>query len=177
MFMLWMFPAAKEEIRKKISRPSIMSLQTSARSFRPENRLLLQIRAISRPEEQIEDFKNFVEEQGCQFFCISAATRKGIEPLVHAISQKLDELPPIKRFEVNYVPVMPDKDENKWKFDITVDEDGVYVVEADWLVKVLGMVNIEDEESLGYFQRVLRQSGIIDRLEEMGINEGILSAS
>ena len=123
-------------------------------------------------EEQIEDFKNFVEEQGCQFFCISAATRKGIEPLVHAISQKLDELPPIKRFEVNYVPVMPDKDENKWKFDITVDEDGVYVVEADWLVKVLGMVNIEDEESLGYFQRVLRQSGIIDRLEEMGINEG-----
>lgn len=83
-----------------------------------------------------------------------------------------DELPPIKRFEVNYVPVMPDKDENKWKFDITVDEDGVYVVEADWLVKVLGMVNIEDEESLGYFQRVLRQSGIIDRLEEMGINEG-----
>ena len=44
-------------------------------------------------EEQIEDFKNFVEEQGCQFFCISAATRKGIEPLVHAISQKLDELP------------------------------------------------------------------------------------
>ena len=38
--------------------------------------------------------------------------------------------------------------------------------------KKLGMVNIEDEESLGYFQRVLRQSGIIDRLEEMGINEG-----
>ena len=54
---------------------------------------------------------------------------------------------------------------------------GVYVVEADWLVKVLGMVNLEDEESLGYFQRVLRQSGIIDRLEEMGINEGDTAVS
>lgn len=123
-------------------------------------------------EEQIADFKAFVEEQGCQFFCISAATRKGVEPLVYAISDKLDTLPPIKRFEVNYVPVVPDPDEDKWKFDITVDEDGVYVVEADWLVKVLGMVSLDDEESLGYFQRVLRQSGIIDRLEEMGINEG-----
>ena len=70
------------------------------------------------------------------------------------------------------MPTMPQQGEDKWKFDITVDEDGVYVVEADWLVKVLGMVNINDEESLGYFQRVLRQSGIIDRLEEMGINEG-----
>ena len=123
-------------------------------------------------EEQIEDFRQFVEEQGYPFFCISAATRKGIEPLVYAISQKLDELPPIKRFEVNYVPVMPESGEDKWKFEIHVDEDGVYVVEADWLVKVLGMVNLEDEESLGYFQRVLRQSGIIDKLEEMGINEG-----
>lgn len=45
-------------------------------------------------EEQIEDFRQFVEEQGYPFFCISAATRKGIEPLVYAISQKLDELPP-----------------------------------------------------------------------------------
>ena len=94
------------------------------------------------------------------------------EPLVHAIFHKLEQLPPIKRFEVNYVPVMPEKDEDKWKFEINVDEDGGYVGEADWLVKVLCMVNLEDEESLGYFQRVLRQSGIIDRLEEMGINEG-----
>ena len=123
-------------------------------------------------EEQIEDFRKFIEDQGMQFFCISAATRKGVEPLVYAISKKLDELPPIKRFEVNYVPVMPEAGEDKWKFDIEVDEDGVYVVEADWLVKVLGMVDLDDEESLGYLQRVLRQSGIIDRLEEMGINEG-----
>ena len=117
-----------------------------------------------------EDFKTINRELAN--FSEELSTRQGIEPLIHAISHKLDELPPIKRFEVNYVPVMPESAGDKWKFDITVDEDGVYVVEADWLVKVLGMVNIEDEESLGYFQRVLRQSGIIDRLEEMGINEG-----
>ena len=51
-------------------------------------------------------------------------------------------------------------------------EDGVYIVEADWLMHVLGMVDMDDYESLQYFQRVLRLSGIIDRLEELGIQEG-----
>ena len=59
------------------------------------------------------------------------------------------------------------------RFEITV-EDGVYVVDADWLKPVLGMVDVEDYESLQYFQRVLRLSGIIDKLEEMGIQEGDL---
>ena len=45
-------------------------------------------------------------------------------------------------------------------------------MEADWLMQAVGGVNMDDYESLQYFQRVLRQSGIIDRLEEMGIQEG-----
>ncbi len=57
------------------------------------------------------------------------------------------------------------------QFQIRV-EDGVYIVEADWLMRVLGMGDMNDYESLQYFQRVLRLSGIIDRLEEMGIQEG-----
>ena len=47
-----------------------------------------------------------------------------------------------------------------------------HIVEADWLMPTLGMVDMDDYESLQYFQRVLRQSGIIDRLDEMGIQEG-----
>lgn len=46
------------------------------------------------------------------------------------------------------------------------------MVEADWLKPVLGMVDVDDYESLQYFQRVLRNSGVIDKLEEMGIQEG-----
>ena len=47
-----------------------------------------------------------------------------------------------------------------------------YVIEADWLWKILSTVDMDDYESLQYFQRVLRSSGIIDKLEEMGIQEG-----
>ena len=50
--------------------------------------------------------------------------------------------------------------------------DGVYVVKADWLANALAGVNMEDYESLQYFQRVLIQSGIIKKLEEMGVQEG-----
>lgn len=48
----------------------------------------------------------------------------------------------------------------------------MYIVEADWLMSSLGMVDMEDYESLQYFQRVLIKSGIIEELERMGINEG-----
>ena len=49
--------------------------------------------------------------------------------------------------------------------------DDVYVVDAEWLAPILMTVNMEDYESLQYFQRVLRSSGIIDELERQGIQE------
>ena len=51
-------------------------------------------------------------------------------------------------------------------------EDGIYYVEAPWLESVMRTVDMDDYSSLQYFQRVLKNSGIIDRLREMGINEG-----
>ena len=137
-----------------------------------QEQIVVANKADMATDEQVEEFRQFVEAKGLQFFVMSAATHQGVEPLVHAISQKLDTLPPIKRFEVTYVPKTVEVSEDeKWKFDIKV-EDGVYIVEADWLVQVFGMIDLEDEEDLGYFQRVLRSSGIIDKLEEMGVQEG-----
>ena len=60
--------------------------------------------------------------------------------------------------------------EEKRAFSIT-NEDGVFIVTAAWLAPILYNCNMEDYESLQYFQRVLRQSGIIDELENMGIEE------
>ncbi len=137
-----------------------------------QEQIVVANKADMATEEQIEEFRQYIEAKGLKFFVLSAATHQGVEPLVHAISQKLETLPPIKRFEVDYIPEPLELSEDeKWKFDITV-EDGIYVVEADWLIRVFGMINLEDEEDLAYFQRILRSSGIIDKLEEMGIQEG-----
>lgn len=119
--------------------------------------------------EQVETFRAFIEEKGLPFFSISAATTAGTKELIRAVAGKLQELPPVKRYEPEPVPVEEVTD--KRPFDIAI-EDGVYVIDAPWLAQTIGMVDIEDYESLQYFQRVMRGSGIIDRLEEMGIKEG-----
>ncbi len=120
--------------------------------------------------EQVESFRRYIEEKNLPFYPISAATRKGVEPLVGTIAAMLDKLPPIRQYEAEPLP-QPEHPEGKQTFQIHV-EDGVYIVEADWLMSSLGMVDMEDYESLQYFQRVLIKSGIIEELERMGIREG-----
>ena len=122
-------------------------------------------------EEQISSFRSYIEEKGLEFFAISAATKKGTKELVYAVARRLAELPPIKQYEPEELPRDSFTRKEPRTFNIRV-ENGVYIVEADWLMQALSFVNMDDYESLQYFQRVLRNSGIIDKLEEMGIKEG-----
>ena len=124
-------------------------------------------------EEQIAAFRNYIEqEKGLPFFCISAATTQGTKELVQAIGAKLTELPPILQYEPE--PLTAEElaeTTEKGTFEIEV-EDGVYYIDAKFLEPILRTVNLDDYSSLQYFQKVLRSSGIIDKLEEMGIQEG-----
>lgn len=124
-------------------------------------------------DEQIEEFKSFVEDKGYVFVPISAVTTKGTKELCNAIWEKLKELPPVKRYEAE--PLTQAELEEKLTvnrdFKVT-KEDGIYFVEADWLWDILRVANMDDYSSLQYFQRVLKSSGVIDKLVEMGIQEG-----
>ena len=123
--------------------------------------------------EQIDRLKAYAAEKGIPFFPISAATTQGTAELVQATASRLAELPPILEFQPD--PITPEELEQEAslheKFDVAV-EDGIYYVDAKWLEPILRTVNMEDYSSLQYFQRVLRNSGIIAHLEEMGIQEG-----
>ncbi len=124
-------------------------------------------------EEQIKRFREYVEKTGLPFYEISAATTMGTKELVYGIWEQLEKLPPVKQFEAQPLTQqeLDEKLLSRKDFKITI-EDGIYFVEADWLWDILRSVNMEDYSSLQYFQRVLRTSGIIDKLLEMGINEG-----
>lgn len=124
-------------------------------------------------EEQIAEFREYVESKGLQFFCISAATTQGTSELINKVSEVLDTLPPIKEYEPDPIP-QAELDENAGngqKFEITVEDD-LYTVEAPWIESILRTIDIDDYSSLQYFQRVLINSGIIAKLEELGIEEG-----
>lgn len=123
--------------------------------------------------EQVERLRNYVEDQGLLFYEISAATTKGTKELMYGVWERLSVLPPVKQFEAQPLTQeeLDDKLISKKDFRVTV-EDGVYFVKADWLLDILRTANMDDYSSLQYFQNVLRTSGIIDKLEEMGIEEG-----
>ena len=94
----------------------------------------------------------------------------GTQQLVQAAAAQLAELPPTIVFEADYVPPEPEIG--------TSDEveirhfDNLWVVEGPWLQRLISTINFGDYESRMYFDRVLRQSGIFDRLETMGVQEG-----
>ena len=119
----------------------------------------------------LEDFEEFVDMMGYELIYISAATGENIKNLVMKTAEKLSTLPPIVVYESEIteddtIPVKLSK-------EITiVKENGVYFVEGEWLYKLMGSINFDDRESLSYFQRSLRSSGIIDKLEEAGVKDG-----
>ena len=123
-------------------------------------------------EEQIAKFRKYIEDKGLPFFECSAATTKGTAQVIEYIAGELDKLPPPIRFEAQPLTAreLDEQELKKKEFTIT-KQDGIYIVDAPFMVPVLSMVNMEDYESLQYFQRVLRFSGIIDKLEEMGVQE------
>lgn len=122
-------------------------------------------------DEQIENFKNYVEEKGYMFFPIMAAIRYDVDPLLNKIQEMLSKLPPIAVYDAEPVPVVAAENVGRHDVKITV-HDGIYFVEGKWLLNVIKSVNFDDYESLNYFQKVLINSGVIDALREAGINEG-----
>ena len=121
--------------------------------------------------ENIDKFKSHVESKGYKFFLMSAASRDGIKDVISETVQMLDELPETLVFETEYIPEQHKIDKTDKSFEVYVN-NGVYYVEAEWLAKIMQSINYDDYESLNYFQKVLRTNGIIEKLEEMGINEG-----
>ncbi len=121
-------------------------------------------------EEDIQRFRDFCEEQGIQLFVISAATKQGLNNLVQTVYNELQKLPPVVIYEPEYVAPSTEMDGNAFRIFRT--DDGAFNIDAQWLVGLLNTSDIDDYSSLQYFQRRLRDSGIIDKLEEMGVKEG-----
>ncbi len=146
-------------------------------AFNPELAARPQIVAANKCDiadpEQVQRLRQYVTGKGCAFYPISAATTQGVDELMAAAAARLEELPPIQAFEAQ-----PLTDEERLlrgaaskSFQVSL-EDGIYYVESDYLEGILMTASMEDYSSLQYFQRVLRANGVIDRLEELGIQEG-----
>ena len=100
-----------------------------------------------------------------------AAIRYDVDPLLKKIQEMLSQLPPITRYEAEPAPVLSEEDFDDHSVTIRND-NGIFTVEADWLLQVMRGINFDDYESLNYFQKVLTNSGVIDALREKGCEDG-----
>ena len=121
--------------------------------------------------EKLTAFKSKMEERGYKVFPISAATKQGVEPLIRYVYETLKKLPDTVLFEPSAREVELRPEAEKPPFTVR-RENEVYVVEGPWVEKILGRVNLYDRESLQYFQRSLKNMGVIEALEKKGIREG-----
>ena len=125
---------------------------------------------IAEDRSGLEALKAHVEKLGMPFYEISAAAHMGTRELMKVAAGELADLPPITVYEPEYVPRPPEVDTSA-PLDI-VHEDNTWIVEGPWLQQLMANVNFGDFESRNWFDRKLRESGLFDRLEEMGIQDG-----
>ena len=125
---------------------------------------------IMQDPELLERLRAHVEAQGLELFTISAAAHQGVRELVKRCAQELQDLPPVAVFEPTYVERPPEVDTTG---EVSIEKfDDTWVVEAPWLQRLMANVNFSDYESRSWFDRQLRASGLFDKLEAMGIQDG-----
>ncbi|NJD01189.1 MAG: GTPase ObgE [Ruminiclostridium sp.] len=125
---------------------------------------------LPRGKENLPEFTNTLEKDGYKVFPISAATGSGMRELMLYAAEMLSKLPDTfitDDIEEEAVYVAADEE----PFNIR-KEGKNYIVEGNWVRKIVGSTNFGIFESSQYFQRAIRTKGIVDALEKMGINEG-----
>lgn len=122
-------------------------------------------------DDPLKRLKDEFEPKGIRVFPISGVTGEGIQELLYYVSEQLkglDQAPIV--FEQEYFP-----EEELILADLpyTVEkEDDMYVVEGPKIEKMLGYTNLDSEKGFAFFQKFLKDSGILDELEAAGIQEG-----
>ncbi|HYE10932.1 MAG TPA: GTPase ObgE [Patescibacteria group bacterium] len=126
---------------------------------------------IPGSEENYEKLKEVLEDQGYEIFKISAATKQGIDPLLDRAFNLLEQYKDIEEPVEEIEDLLYSKDTEEKTFEVR-KENGVYIVEGDFIDYLLSSVNLDDSDSIKYFQKVLRKRGIVDELKRKGVQDG-----
>ena len=151
------------------------AIQAELREYSPElasRRMLVAGNKVDIAADRtgLEALRAHAEGLGMPFFELSAAAQQGTRELMYAAARELESLPPITVYEPTYVERPPEVDLSE-PMTITREDDGTWIVEGPALQRLMANVNFGDFESRNWFDRMLRQCGLFDRLEEMVIQD------
>ena len=141
---------------------------------RPQVIAANKVDVLGEDTEPIERLKKEFEPQGIRVFPISAVAGQGLKELLYYVKELLDAAPQEAIvFEPEY---FPGEELVYVNLPYTVvkseEEEGVYIVEGPRIEKMLGYTNLDSEKGFAFFQKFLKDTGILDELEKAGIQEG-----
>ncbi len=120
-------------------------------------------------EENLEKLRAHLKHTDVEVYPVSAATHQGFDALLDAVARVLPTLPPIEVYEEE--PEAVETADERAPFTVR-RENELYVVEGPSVERLIDSVNFDDEESMSWFHRTLRRTGVIDALREKGAGEG-----
>ena len=121
-------------------------------------------------EEIIKQVEELAKKENLDLFKISAVTGQGVEELIDFVTETLKQLPKeeLTESEEKVIYTLEEK-ENDWSIK---KEDGVFIVSGKAVERLMGRINIEDNESMYYLQKSLKNMGIEEELKKMGVKMG-----
>ena len=121
-------------------------------------------------DTNLKKLEELAKKEKLELFKISSVTGEGVEQLIDHVTEVLKTLPKEELVEIEdrVVYTLQDKDQ-EWE---AYEEDGVFYVKGRAVDRLMGRINIEDNESMYYFQKCLKNMGIEDKLKELGVCEG-----
>ncbi len=124
---------------------------------------------VMQDETQLKELENLSKQKNMEFFKISSVTGEGVNELLDYVSKALKVLPKEELFEYEDRVVYNLEDEQKFNIEKI---NGIYIITGKAVERLMGRVNIADNESLYYFHKCLRDLGVDEKLREMGVKEG-----
>ena len=177
--IIHMVDAASTEGRDPVA--DIKAINEELRAYNPELLKRPQVIAANKidaiytddeTENPVDVIKKAFEPEGIKVYPISAVTGQGLKELLYYVRELLDSM--------TDEPVMFEKELDTdtlffffyEAFYVEKDDKGVYVVSGPRIDRMLGYTNLESEKGFNFFQKFLRQTGILKQLKELGVQEG-----
>ena len=175
--MIHVVDAASAEGRDPID--DIYKINAELEAYNPEIAKRPQVIAANKTdliytedENPVEKIRAEFEPKGIKVFPISGVSGKGIKELLYYVNEQLKTLD--QETIVFAQEYFPEEEliREDLPYTVEIDEEGMYVVEGPKIEKMLGYTNLDSEKGFQFFQKFLKDGGILDQLEEAGIEEG-----
>ncbi len=177
--IIHMVDAASTESRDPVD--DIYKINEELRAYNPEIAERPQVIAANKidaiyvgDEDPVQRIRDEFEPKGVKVFAISAVSGKGLKELLYQVREILDNLPQeTVVFEQEFFPEDMAIDSNlPYTVEKSTEEENTYIVEGPKIEKMLGYTNLDSEKGFAFFQKFLKETGILDELETAGIQEG-----